>query len=48
MVHGSPARCLRSIFAKPSPVPNLINKSYKWGVDLTEYETINEGDSLPG
>ena len=48
MVHGSPSRCLRAILAKPSPVPSVINKSYKRDVDLAEYETISEGDSFPG
>jgi hypothetical protein len=47
MVHGSPSRCLRAILAKPSRVPSVINRSYKWNVDLTEYETKSEGDSFP-
>jgi len=48
MVRGSPSRCLRSILAKPSRVLSVINRSLKWDVDLTEYETIKDGDSFPG
>ena len=48
MLHGRLARCLRAILAEPSRVPSVINKSYKWDVNLKEYETISEGDISSG